>query len=195
MKPGGGNPCDPSSVAAGGPGAAALGPGTASGNGGRSDSGTGPAGASTTSAPLTSGRPAGAVGDGGLSWRLKALKRAQEQATASGGSLGSIVAERWGSLTDLTASLTEGRAADGEPHDPALSLGKCMCCMRRGQEAAYITMLIGCFEHHLPLAAALPLPSNQAWVTCWVASLHGQQVASLPTPAHRPCPPACCPGS
>jgi hypothetical protein len=115
MRKGGGNPHDPSSVAAGGPGAAAVGPGTASGNGGRSDSGTGPAGASTSSAPPPGGgRPAGVVGDGGLSWRLKALKRAQEQATASGGSLGSIVAERWGSLSDLTASLTEGRAADGE---------------------------------------------------------------------------------
>jgi hypothetical protein len=126
MKPGGGAPHDPSSVAAGGPGAAALGPGTASGNGGRSDSGTGPAGASTSSAPLGGGRPSGVVGDGGLSWRLKALKRAQEQATASGGSLGSIVAERWGSLSDLTASLTEGRAADGKHAAPlALLLGRC----------------------------------------------------------------------
>jgi hypothetical protein len=56
---------------------------------------------------------AGVVGDGGLSWRLKALARAKVQAEAQGSDLSTVVAERWGSLTQLTSALTEGRAADG----------------------------------------------------------------------------------
>ncbi|KAJ9531731.1 hypothetical protein QJQ45_021883, partial [Haematococcus lacustris] len=58
----------------------------------------------------------GVVGDGGLSWRLKALRRAQEQAAAGGAPLAQVVAERWGSLGQLTSALTEGRAADAKAH-------------------------------------------------------------------------------
>ena len=54
------------------------------------------------------------VGDGGLSWRMKALARAKAQAAEGGASLAAVVSERWGSLGGLTSALTEGRAADGE---------------------------------------------------------------------------------
>ncbi len=54
------------------------------------------------------------VGDGGLSWRLKALARAKAQAGEGGASLAAVVSERWGSLSSLTSTLPEGRAADSE---------------------------------------------------------------------------------
>ncbi|KAL4428538.1 hypothetical protein ABPG75_002627 [Micractinium tetrahymenae] len=60
---------------------------------------------------------AAGVGDGGASWRLKALKRAQQQAKEEGKKMNDIVAERWGSLAELTGGLTEGRrAAHGNAH-------------------------------------------------------------------------------
>ena len=60
------------------------------------------------------------VGDGGASWRLKALARAKNQATDAsdpnyGRRVGDIVSEQWGSLAELTAGLTDTRAAHGEP--------------------------------------------------------------------------------
>ncbi|MED6110640.1 hypothetical protein PIB30_044862 [Stylosanthes scabra] len=56
------------------------------------------------------------VGDGGASWRLKALKRAQEQAAREGRSFQEVVAERWGSLGDLTASVASNAAAPARAH-------------------------------------------------------------------------------
>ncbi|XP_073224129.1 uncharacterized protein [Cicer arietinum] len=56
------------------------------------------------------------VGDGGASWRLKALKRAQEQAAREGRSFGEVVGERWGSLGELTASVASKAAAPARAH-------------------------------------------------------------------------------
>ncbi|XP_042380872.1 CWF19-like protein 2 isoform X2 [Zingiber officinale] len=64
-----------------------------------------------------SGKPSSsAVGDGGASWRLKALKRAKEQAAREGRKLDKVVEERWGSLGQLTASVAASRAAPSHAH-------------------------------------------------------------------------------
>lgn len=54
------------------------------------------------------------VGDGGASWRMKALKRAQAAAAEEGRSVNEVVAQRFDSLKALTASLTERRPAHCE---------------------------------------------------------------------------------
>ena len=64
------------------------------------------------------GSNAGKVGDGGASWRLKALARAKAQAGDAldpnfGRRIGDIVSEQWGSLSELTAGLQNARAAHG----------------------------------------------------------------------------------
>ena len=71
----------------------------------------------TSSACTGKGAPA-RVGDGGASWRLKALARAKQQASDAsdpnfGRRVGDIVSEQWGSLAELTAGLTDSRAAHG----------------------------------------------------------------------------------
>lgn len=53
-----------------------------------------------------SGAPS-VVGDGGASWRLKALRRAQERAAAEGRNVNEIVSEHWGSVNDLVAGIGE----------------------------------------------------------------------------------------
>lgn len=58
--------------------------------------------------------PTAKVGDGGASWRLKALKRAQTAAEEEGRSVNEIVSERFNSLRDLTASLSDRKAAHCE---------------------------------------------------------------------------------
>ncbi|CAN1841169.1 CWF19-like protein 2 [Linum perenne] len=56
------------------------------------------------------------VGDGGASWRLKALKRAEEQAARDGRKLDEVVEERWGSLGQLAVSAASHRAAPSRAH-------------------------------------------------------------------------------
>ncbi|XP_021290489.1 CWF19-like protein 2 homolog [Herrania umbratica] len=56
------------------------------------------------------------VGDGGASWRLKALKRAEEQAAREGRRLEVVVQERWGSLDILAEYGASRRAAAPRAH-------------------------------------------------------------------------------
>ncbi|KAK6161384.1 hypothetical protein DH2020_004765 [Rehmannia glutinosa] len=56
------------------------------------------------------------VGDGGASWRLKALKRAQEQAAREGRKLEEVVEERWGSMGHLAASVASHNVAPTHAH-------------------------------------------------------------------------------
>ena len=78
---------------------------------------------------LTAGA-SGGVGDGGASWRLKALRRAKERALEEGRSLSEVVSDRWGSVSDLVDSIGEN-VADGRAH------------LRRGRDA---TSARGCFR-------------------------------------------------
>ncbi|KAM2212193.1 hypothetical protein COP1_022392 [Malus domestica] len=60
------------------------------------------------------------VGDGGASWKLKALKRAKEQATREGRRLQEVIGERWGSLGQLTVSVASNKAAQSRAHLQAI---------------------------------------------------------------------------
>jgi len=64
-------------------------------------------GASTSA---TVAPPPSVVGDGGASWRLKALRRAQERAAAEGRNVNDVVSEHWGSVNDLVAGIGDGAA-------------------------------------------------------------------------------------
>ncbi|XP_065882007.1 uncharacterized protein [Euphorbia lathyris] len=61
------------------------------------------------------------VGDGGASWRMKALKRAQEQAAREGRNLEQVVEERWGSLGQLAVSAASHTAAPARAHLHAIN--------------------------------------------------------------------------
>ncbi|XP_051128663.1 uncharacterized protein LOC127249748 [Andrographis paniculata] len=60
------------------------------------------------------------VGDGGASWRLKALKRAQEQAAREGRQLQEVVEERWGSMGHFAASVASRGVAPTHAHLQAI---------------------------------------------------------------------------
>ncbi|GAB2299091.1 hypothetical protein Dimus_033162 [Dionaea muscipula] len=64
------------------------------------------------------------VGDGGASWRLKALKRAKEQAAREGKRLEEVVEERWGSLGHLAVSVASHTAAPTRAHLHAINSRK-----------------------------------------------------------------------
>lgn len=64
---------------------------------------------------LLSAGASGGVGDGGASWRLKALKRAKERAAEEGRSLAEVVGDRWGSVGDLVQSIGS-EAAHSKAH-------------------------------------------------------------------------------
>ena len=59
-------------------------------------------GSSSSEAPSST---AASVGDGGLGWRLRALKRAKERAEREGTSVNSEVEARWGSLDNVVSDL------------------------------------------------------------------------------------------
>ncbi|XP_057472439.1 uncharacterized protein LOC130761015 [Actinidia eriantha] len=61
------------------------------------------------------------VGDGGASWRLKALKRSQEQAARDGRAVEEVVQERWGSLGQLAVSVASRTAAPSRAHLHAIN--------------------------------------------------------------------------
>ncbi|XP_058105568.1 uncharacterized protein LOC131249019 isoform X2 [Magnolia sinica] len=71
---------------------------------------------SQTKADMNRLPPSSVVGDGGASWRLKALKRAQEQAAREGRKLDEVVGERWGSLGNLAVSAASRSAAHAHAH-------------------------------------------------------------------------------
>ncbi|XP_022760046.1 CWF19-like protein 2 [Durio zibethinus] len=64
------------------------------------------------------------VGDGGASWRLKAVKRAEEQAARQGRRLEEVVQERWGSIDLLAVCGASRRAAAPRAHLHAIRNGK-----------------------------------------------------------------------
>ncbi|XP_021750690.1 uncharacterized protein LOC110716385 [Chenopodium quinoa] len=68
------------------------------------------------------------VGDGGASWRMKALKRAQEQATREGRNVKEVVQERWRSLGHLAASVASQSAAAPRAHLPAINSRRMGAC-------------------------------------------------------------------
>ena len=64
------------------------------------------------------------VGDGGASWRMKALKRAARRADEEGKKLEDVAADRWGSLRDLTGGIvnhTRESGTGGGGHRGSLS--------------------------------------------------------------------------
>ena len=68
----------------------------------------------SSDALLTAGA-SGGVGDGGASWRLKALRRAKERALEEGKSLSEVVSDRWGSVSSLVNAIG-GNVADDRAH-------------------------------------------------------------------------------
>ncbi|KAF7116455.1 hypothetical protein RHSIM_RhsimUnG0026900 [Rhododendron simsii] len=61
------------------------------------------------------------VGDGGASWRLKALKHAQERAACEGRNFKEVVEERWGSMGQLAVSVASRTAASSRAHLHAIN--------------------------------------------------------------------------
>eukprot|EP01018_Ginkgo_biloba_P000136 Gb_34447 [translate_table: standard] len=60
--------------------------------------------------------PPPVVDDGGASWRLKTLKRAQEQVAREGQKFDEVVEKRWGSFGKMTKSVATTRGAPTHVH-------------------------------------------------------------------------------
>ncbi|XP_042030499.1 CWF19-like protein 2 isoform X2 [Salvia splendens] len=67
------------------------------------------------------GKSTTVVGDGGASWRLKALKRSKEQAAREGRNLQQVVEERWGSMGQFAASVGSRDVASTHAHLQAIN--------------------------------------------------------------------------
>ena len=91
-----------------------------------------------TNALLTAGA-SGGVGDGGASWRLKALRRAKERAAEEGKSLSEVVSDRWGSVSELVDSIG-ANAAHGRAHLRRArdAVTKCFRCAWRDTSRASV---------------------------------------------------------
>ena len=88
------------------------------------------------------------VGDGGASWRLKALARAKAQSGDAsdpnfGRKVGDIVSEQWGSLAELTAGLSTSRAAHGTFTDVRLCVIKLLQIGLRTQPLLHHLVRLG----------------------------------------------------
>ena len=92
-------------------------------------------------AALLSAGKSGGVGDGGASWRLKALRRAKERAAEEGKSLADVVGDRWGSVAQLVESIGDKVAHDKahfqakRDRDPDGGGDECFRCGRKGHFA------------------------------------------------------------
>lgn len=80
------------------------------------------------------------VGDGGASWRLKALKRAQEQAAREGRKLQEVVEDRWGSMGQFAASVASRYVAPTHAHLHAIKRRKGLVKEEQGNIAEEIGM-------------------------------------------------------
>lgn len=78
------------------------------------------------------------VGDGGASWRLKALKRAQEQAAREGRKLQEVVEDRWGSMGHFAASVASRNVAPTHAHLHAIKKRKGLIKEEQGSVAEEI---------------------------------------------------------
>ncbi|KAK9070780.1 hypothetical protein SSX86_011182 [Deinandra increscens subsp. villosa] len=98
------------------------------------------------------------VGDGGASWRLKALKRAQEQAAREGKNLDEVVGERWGSLGKLAVSVASGSAAPSRAHLHAIK-NRIRLQTRDPQNDTESDSKKGTPDHH-PTKMRMPRPDD-----------------------------------